>query len=363
MAKKSADATHLAQKILQRLKSDGLLKDGNADTSAILEYISDQITRSGFGEREVLTKKITILLSDIRGFSEITEAYPATEVVRLLNRYFSCMGGIITRYGGMIDKLMGDSIMVLFGIPDAKPDDVERALACAVEMQLAMNNFNAENRTLNLPDLYMGIGINTGTVVVGDLGSEHYNEYTVIGDEVNLTARIEAHCLRGQILISAKTYKLAKDYIEVGEPNSIEVKGARLPVDLYELFSTHKPQVMHVPRRETRKSPRVAASMVVSFQILSGKIVQPEHYTGTAVDMSYNGLLMESPLNLPRLSEIKMTLSLELFSGRTSDIYARIINTRPLDNGEFQSSMEFTFIDEAGELAVKRYVDKLIVVR
>ena len=363
MAKNTPDADRLAEKILQRLLAIGLLEDKDLDSGELVEIIARQIARSGFGEREVDTKKITILLSDIRGFSEITEAYPAKDVVRMLNRYFACMGEIITRYGGKIDKLMGDSIMVLFGIPRAQADDVERALACAVEMQLAMNGFNAENRNFGVPDLYMGIGINTGTVVVGDLGSEHYNEYTVIGDEVNLTSRIEAHCLRGQILISEKTHALAKDYVEVGDPNSIEVKGARQPVALYELFSTKRPKLMHVPRRETRKSPRVPVSMKISFQVLSGKIVQPERYQAEAVDISYNGLLMESPVNLASLSEIKMTLSLELFSARTTDLYARIINTRPIDGGMFLSSMEFTFIDEVGQNAIKQHVDKLIVTR
>ena len=111
-------------------------------------------------------------------------------VMELLNRYFAHMGEVITEYGGTIDKLMGDSMMVLFGAPQAAADDVERAIGCAVAMQRAMSEFNQQNRELDLPDMYMGIGINSGKVMVGSLGSNYHREYTVVGDAVNITSRI-----------------------------------------------------------------------------------------------------------------------------------------------------------------------------
>jgi adenylate cyclase len=107
------------------------------------------------GQTHAEQKHITILLSDIRGFTAIAETYSAMLVVDMLNRYFSCMCQIIVNYGGTIDKFMGDSIMVLFGAPAGKPDDVERAIACAVEMQLAMSDINAQNRALDMPELFM----------------------------------------------------------------------------------------------------------------------------------------------------------------------------------------------------------------
>jgi adenylate cyclase len=360
MVKKTRSAVQLAEQIIQLLQEDGALNDSFASNQDVQRELYDLLVKAGFPERDVVTKNVTILLSDIRGFSDIVEAYPAKEVVRMLNRYFACMGNIITRYNGRIDKLMGDSILVLFGIPTPKASDVERAIACAVEMQHAMTEFNAQNRTHGMPDLFMGIGLNTGTVVVGDLGSEHYNEYTVIGDEVNLTSRIEAHCLRGQILISEKTYQRAKDYVQVGVPNLVEVKGARDALNLYELYSTFRPKMMEVPRREGRKSPRIPVKMPVSFQCLNGKIVLPEKNLGQVVDISYNGLLIESKVNLGKFSEIKMSLSLGLFGNRSSDVYARIINTKEVVSGMYRSSMEFTSIDSEGQLAIKQQVDKLL---
>ena len=333
---------------------------GNAGSAALRRDMARLLQDASEGDGSVETKSVVILLSDIRGFSEIAEAYEANDVVDMLNRYFAAMGDIIVDYGGVIDKLMGDSILVTFGLPESSPNDIENAIACAVEMQLAMNDFNAENLARNMPEIYMGIGINSGDVVVGALGSEHYSEYTVIGEEVNLTSRIEAHCLRGQILLSEHTKDLAIDFVEVGPPNSVEVKGARDPVRLFEVYSITQPREMRVPRREGRRSPRVAVQMPITYQCLAGKIILPDKLKGQVIDIGYGGMLIESEIRLAPLSEIKMKLSLELFSDETTEIFARIIKSTDQD-GVYHSSMEFTFIDQAGQTAIKSLVDRLVL--
>ena len=359
MLKYSHHSYDLAKVIPESLEDNGLLKEDCNETETLVGVPSNSMVTTGIQEKEVLTKNVTILLSDIRGFSEITEYYSGRDVVSMLNRYFDGMGEIITAYGGHIDKLMGDSILVVFGISEEKPDDVENALACAVEMQLAMTDLNLANQALSMPDLFMGIAVNTGTVVACELGSRHYHEYTVIGEEVNLTSRIEAHCLRGQILISENTYKEAREFIEVSEVTTIEVKGIRKAVDLYELHATKKPKYMAVPRREKRKSPRVPVRLPFTFQILSGKIVLEEKQQGEVIDIGYNGLLIQTEKKLAKSSEIKMSLAMELFSDSTSDIYARIIKSEEAD-GKFRSSLEFTTIGADGLKTIKQYVDKLI---
>ncbi len=353
------DAIEVAEEIFKTLKAKGLIGSSDQKETAVIAALSGVLVEAGFPERDVLTKHITILLSDIRGLSEISENHPPRQVVALLNRYFDCMGEIISHYGGHIDKLMGDSILVLFGMPEAKPDDVSNAVACAVEMQIAMTGLNERSKAMGMPALFMGIALNTGTVVAGDLGSKYYNEYTVIGDEVNLASRIEAHCLRGQILISESTYKQAQQYIEVGEPNTIEVKGARKALKLYELFATTKPKNLEVPRREGRKSPRIQVSMPVVFQRLSGKTVLDEKYQGDVIDISYNGLLVSTREQLSQSSEIKMTLAMDLFGERTTDVYARIIRSEPMGD-RFRSNMEFTTIGDEGQRTIKQFVDQLV---
>jgi adenylate cyclase len=305
------------------------------------------------------SRRVTILLSDIRGFTALAETFSAMTVVEMLNRYFSCMTDVIVKYGGTIDKLMGDSIMVLFGAPEAKVDDVECAIACSVEMQQMMSVFNEQNIASGLPELFMGIGINTGMVVAASLGSDHHREYTVIGDEVNLTSRIEAQSLRGQILISANTYQLAKNYILVGEPNKVQVKGKQEPVALYELKGTTAPHSMTVPRREVRKSPRIIVNMPCMFQLVDGKTVLSEEHCGEVTDIGYNGLQMLSPVNLELFTEIKITVSLHLLGTNTSDIYARVVNIKHSNRGVI-CSLEFTSMDMAGQQSIKRFVDNLV---
>ncbi len=362
MPRRESNASEISEQIISILQQKELLP-ADADQSsvdAVNDQISNLLIRKGFPESDVRTKAVTVLLSDIRGFSAIANSHPATDVVALLNRYFQRMGDIISVYGGRIDKLMGDSILVVFGLPEPKDDDVERALACAVEMQQAMSELNDYNQSVGMPDLFMGIGINSGEVVVGELGSDHYNEYTVIGDEVNLVSRIESHSLRGQILISERTYKLATDYTEVSAPNQIEVKGSTNAVNLYELFSTNRPKLLEVPRREERKSPRVTTSLPLVFQLLSGKIVQPEKYQGIVLDLSYNGMMISTEERMPVMSEVKMSLALELFGDKKTDVYARILKSEK-HNDRYRSSMEMTNISREGQAAIKQYVDQLIL--
>ncbi|HSB97124.1 MAG TPA: adenylate/guanylate cyclase domain-containing protein, partial [Spongiibacteraceae bacterium] len=258
-----------------------------------------------------------------------------------------------------IDKFMGDSILVLFGAPSAAQDDVERALACAVEMQLAMNDFNAINASLTLPPLFMGIGINTGHVVAGPLGPDAHCEYTAIGDEVNLTSRIEAQSLRGQILIGANTYELAKDFVEIGPSNDVQVKGKREPVRFFELLATQRPKLLRVPRREVRNSPRVPAHLPIYFQCVEGKGVAEQRWQGEIIDISYHGLLVQLPIVLPLRSEILIHISLGLFDTRQTAIYARILQRHPANEGML-CSVEFSFIEPDAANAIKLHVDSIL---
>jgi class 3 adenylate cyclase len=155
----------------------------------------------------------------------------------MLNRYFGRMSAIIFANGGSIDKFMGDAIMVLFGAPIAHAEDVQHAVTCAVQMQIAMDEVNREHREQGLPELFMGIGINTGTVMAGLLGSEAYSEYTVIGDEVNLASRIEAFSLRGQVLISENTYRALQRLRRVGGAAERARQGQVRPGDAAQRWS------------------------------------------------------------------------------------------------------------------------------
>ncbi|MEN8166217.1 MAG: adenylate/guanylate cyclase domain-containing protein [Pseudomonadota bacterium] len=307
-------------------------------------------------------KEVTILLSDLRGFTQIVEKYPATTIIEILNHYFSRMCEIIYRHGGIVDKFMGDSIMALFGIPEAKPDDLKRAIACAVEMQRTMLEINAMNSKRGHPHLFMGMAINTGHVMAGKLGSELHSEYTVIGDEVNLVSRIEAFSLRGQILLSESSQERARKYIECGQANEVEVKGKTMPIKLYELYAITSPRSLEVPRVEARKSPRIKVDFPLRFRLLRQNHVAKNSYEGTAVDLSYHGLQAHLPIQLEALSDLRIELSTSLMKSQSSHIYAKVLRTQAEKTG-WLSRMEFTGIDDMGQSAIKSYIDKAIAQR
>ena len=304
-------------------------------------------------------RRVTVLLSDLRGFTALSERFSSLQVVNLLNRYFERMTRIIIDHGGTIDKFMGDAIMALFGAPKQHDDDVPKALACAIEMQIAMEVFNREIAAEGIDSLFMGIGINTGDVIAGHLGSSLHSEYTVIGDQVNLASRIEAHTLRGQILISESTYRLAQDYIEIGMINEVSVKGKTAPVKMIELRGTTRPRRLQVPRLECRTSPRVQVDIPMRYQVLNDKTVMPTPYVGTIEDLGYGGMRMSSTMRLDPFTDVKIVQLQSLGSAEVMSIYAKV---RRLEEGKdlLTYHLEFTSIDPDSQKAIKDHVDTLV---
>ena len=329
------------------------------DAEVRQQAIADAIDNASQHANDSETRRVTILLSDLRGFTAIAEKFSAMDMVAALNRYLSRMTEIILRHGGSIDKFMGDAIMVLFGAPQALANDIEAALACAIEMQIAMDEINAENKLHGMAALYMGIGINTGDVVVGHLGSKLHSEYTVIGDPVNLASRVEAHSLRGQILLSESTYQQAKDFIDVGDINEVQVKGKKGSVRMVELLALRGLHPLTAPKREERSSPRVEVDMPLAYQILKGKLVLPKEHIGRIVDLSYGGMFVISPVGLAPFDDIKIALSLSLMGHELTEIYAKVLRVTEV-NGEYKCPVEFTSIEAKAAQAIKEFVDGIV---
>ena len=156
-----------------------------------------------------VNQTITVLFADIRGFTRLSEHAPPEKIVGLLNRYFSAMTDIIFAHGGTLDKYLGDGLMALFGAPTTTPEDASNALNAAVAMQRRIIGINQELRAEGLAEIGVGIGMHTGEVTVGYIGSERRSEYTAIGDAVNTAARLESNAKGGEILISEVTSKAA----------------------------------------------------------------------------------------------------------------------------------------------------------
>ncbi len=178
---------------------------------------------------------ITILFADIRGFTRISEHAPPEKIVQLLNRYFSAMTDIIFAHGGTLDKYLGDGLMALFGAPTTTPKDAANALSAAVAMQRRMIGINVELLEEGFAEIGIGIGLHTGEVTVGYIGSERRSEYTAIGDSVNTASRLESNAKGGEILVSEVTAKAALSRYQLTARPPISVKNREQPVPLFEV--------------------------------------------------------------------------------------------------------------------------------
>ncbi len=184
--------------------------------------------------------EVTVLFADIRGFTSLSERRSPQEVVELLNNYFDLIIDVVFRYNGTVDKIVGDEIMVLFGAPFPLEDDTERAMRCAMKMLTELEKHNAAQAASGQAPLKIGIGLNRGNVISGNIGSAKHMDYTVIGDAVNLASRLVDKAAPGQILLTRSVAgKLGEEFPcrRIGE---IMVKGKRDPVEVFEIESKQK---------------------------------------------------------------------------------------------------------------------------
>lgn len=216
----------LSRRVIERQALERFL------SSSIVEKIlanPDQVHLGGENQT------VTILFADIRGFTRMSEKMEPMEVVELLNEYFTEMTDLVFENGGTLDKYLGDGLMAVFGAPLAKPDDSLRAVKTAIEMQRALARLNRDWETLGQRSLKIGLGINTGPVTAGNIGSARRMDYTVIGDAVNIASRLCANAAGGQVLISESTHCTLNDRLPAKRLEPIRVKGKETPIEIYEI--------------------------------------------------------------------------------------------------------------------------------
>jgi adenylate cyclase len=280
-------------------------------------------------------RKISILMSDLRGFSAISENLPAEWVVKLLNLYLEAMTEVINRYGGSINQVIGDGLVVFFGVLKQKPDDAERAVACAIAMQLAMETVNQKNQQLDLPLIEMGIGINTGEVVVGNIGSLKHAQFTAIGNHVNVASRIESFSVGGQVLISQSTLDDILAYqrslansasLDIKRRSQGRVKGMHNPITLYDISGISGEYNLFLPQVQT-ELVTLPESVPVRYTLIEGKQVVGNALPARLVKLSLS--TQEAELATGQAIALLSNLRLNLLIPAThelaaSDIYAKV---------------------------------------
>jgi adenylate cyclase len=183
------------------------------------------------GER----RNVTVIFCDMRGFTPLTERLPPEEVVAALNDFYSLMIDLTIKNEGYLNKFLGDAVMAIFGAPTAYPDHCMRAVKTALAMQAAVAELSAQRVAQGKEAMSIGIGISAGEAVAGSVGTEFQTEYTVIGDRVNLAARLESNAKPGQILVSEETYHQVADQVTATCLGQISVKGKEEPITVFEI--------------------------------------------------------------------------------------------------------------------------------
>lgn len=217
------------------------LRDRDFIRETFGRYVSPEVAEHFLRDRAALRlggelRAVTILMSDLRGFSSLSERLGPEGTITVLNRYLARMTPVILEHGGLINEFIGDAILVLFGAPLARPDDTERAVRCARAMQRTLAALNAEHRRAGLPELAMGIGLHQGEVVAGNIGTAERVKYGVVGPAVNVAARLQALSGAGEIVVSQAVAARAGAQGPFGAPSEVWLKGMRAPLTVCRLL-------------------------------------------------------------------------------------------------------------------------------
>ncbi|MBW2491367.1 MAG: adenylate/guanylate cyclase domain-containing protein [Deltaproteobacteria bacterium] len=269
-------------------------------------------------------REVTIMLSDLRGFTPISEQLRPEQVIEVLNSYLSQMSTIIGQYKGTINEFIGDAILTFFGAPVKYGDSPARAVACALAMQLGMEDVNRKNKETGLPPLYMGIGINTGDVIVGNIGSKERAKYGVVGHNINLASRVEGATIGGQILITPSTYEKIKDVVIVRTVRSIRFKGVEEDINLYDVIGMKAPYNLMLPD-ETGEGTPLKTSISVTLTQMKDKRATSAAMAAELTHFSNLWATLRGAEEVPHFQEIRVD-----FMGEETDkkiyMYAKVAN-------------------------------------
>lgn len=311
-------------------------------------YVSHEVVETILGSPEGLKlggerREITLLVSDLRGFTTLAGHRPPEDVLRILNRHLERVVEIMTRYRATVDEFQGDGSLAFFGAPLAAPDDPERATACAIEMQRALVDLNEEQRRQGLPELEMGIGINTGEVIVGNIGSERRTKYGAVGAAINLAYRIEAQTTGGQVLISPSTYARVRDVVDVRGTFEARLKGFPEAVTVYDVAGVHGAYAVSLPVRAMAPLVTLEPPVPIVCYPVDGKRVADVGVAGHATRMSEEAVeaRLEGPLELRGTVRLELTAPGRAGAGQG---YAKVVAAQPAAAGDFSVSLALTSV-------------------
>jgi adenylate cyclase len=286
--------------------------------SYLSDEIVDTILKKGGLKIGGEKRRATILMADLRGFTSLSERLPAEDVVTMLNIYLETMTEIIQKYEGTIDEFIGDAILVIFGAPILRPDDPLRAVACAVEMQLAMTSVNERNRRSGYPEVALGVGINTGEVTVGNIGSQKRIKYAVVGRAVNLTARIESYTVGGQIFISEST-------LRIDSAMKVMPKGVKKPLTIHEVGGIGGDFQLFLPPKKEMTWIELKQGLPVQFTVVDWKHTGELGHGGAITKIAHNMVEIHSKVLPSLLANLRISLYDPDGHEIADDLYGKVV--------------------------------------
>jgi len=328
--------THLTMDELRRSlagKNAELARAHELVRRAFGRYVSEEVATSILQSPEGLElggeeREVTILMSDLRGFTAMAARLTPHQVIEFLNLYLESMVDVIGRYQGTIDEIIGDAILVIFGAPVACADHAEKAVACGLAMQLAMGEVNERLAAKGASELEMGVGIHTGRVIVGNIGSLRRTKYAAVGANVNLAGRIESFTTGGQLLISESTREKIQAPLRIDAEFSVEPKGATSSLQLFEVGGIGEPFQLSLPPR-SKELVALPQPLPVHFTVLEEKFAGRTLHEGRLLAVSALEGSFESGFALASLSNLKITVASGAAGRPGGEIYAKVIEAAP----------------------------------
>jgi PAS domain S-box-containing protein len=328
---------------LQRLSKE-VAQRNQFIREAFGRYLTDEVVSNVLESPTALELKgekrtVTMMMTDLRGFTSLAGRLAPERVVSLINRYLTAMVPIINQYQGTVDEIIGDAIFVLFGVPLWQENNAQRAVACAVAMQLAMDIVNEQNRQEDLPEVEMGIGVHTGPVVVGNVGSPERMKYGVVGSHVNLTSRIQSYTTGGEILVSDTARREVGPNLKIGRQMQVRARGIDQPVTLYEVLGIARPYHLFLPET-TDTLVTLAEEVPLTYEIVEANYLTGESFRGRLTKLSPKRAEVRLEKPVPVLSDLKIQLVGADGKDVPGALYAKVVGADPGSSDGF--SIRFT---------------------
>ena len=336
-------------------------RDREADRvrRTITRYLSDKIATAVLADPDAIgsseKRHVSVLMSDISGFSQLAERLEPERVVEMLNVYLGAMTEVVDDHDGAIDEFIGDAVLVIFGAPLEMADHAARSTACAVAMQRRMPSVNADLEARGLPPLEMTVAVNSGEVVVGTIGSAKRAKYGVVGSPVNLTGRVQTLAAPGEVLITDATYQAAggdAGPVRLEATRRVSLKGFAEPIPIHSVAEVAGIPDGTVPHDEAALVT-LAEPLPIGLAVLDGKEVTNADQAGVLVALSRTGARARVDSGMDDRVDVRLTVAMD---GEPWQIYAKVVSVTETDGGGAEVGLRFSSVPPEAAAAFERLV-------